>query len=173
MPQNYLAAVQITKMLVLSALGTAITAVGTAVKAPDIVVQLNERHSFLYLEIPFWWFLAASVVLAIIGAIWSLTTDTLKGRGNLVIKMLTAVTVGLAMSFIVLPAVMPEPEVSHLMISALFGSYAGTILLYLLARLLNDQDMHDAVIAVSKKALIDGWSKAVSIIIALLPGGRK
>lgn len=172
MPQNYLAAVQVTKMLVLSALGTAITAVGTAAKAPDIVVQLNERHSFLYLEVPFWWFLAASVILAVVGAIWSLTTDTLKGRGNLVVKMLTAITVGLVMSFIVLPAVMPEPDVSFLMIAALSGSYAGTILLYLSARLLNDQDMHDAVIAVSKKALIDGWSKATSII-AILLGGRK
>lgn len=138
MPQN-LATFNAAKLLTLSA-------AGSAASAASLGVQLNQPHAFFYLQMPFWFFIIAMVVLTFLGALLSLTTDYMRSRGTTAEKLTTAVVVGLVISFVVLPTLITEPSVGLLMVTAFFGGLSGTILTYITLRLLNNKELQDAVI---------------------------
>lgn len=166
MPKNYLSAVQTAKYLTLSA-------TGAAASAASLGAQLNQTHAFLYLQLPLWYFYVAMVVLSFIGAFWALATDTMQVRGNAISKVVTAITVGLVSSFIILPLVTEQPPVAVMMFVALAGSFSGTVLLYLLANVLGDDELRESVLKVIKDSIHTVIIDRIERLIAFLSGGKK
>ena len=62
--------------------------------------------------------------------------------------------VKLVITFLILPVAVSTPSVLFLMITAFFGSLAGTILLHLISELLGDKELLDAVTDTVKRFLI-------------------
>lgn len=133
------AVIATTKALVLST-------AGTAASIASVGVQLNQPHLFLYMQLPLWFFLISMVVLSFLGAFLALLTDYMKGTGSKVGKFFTAFTVGIVLSFVILPTFVESPSVGWLQITAFFGAFSGTILLYILIRLLTNEELHNAVV---------------------------
>lgn len=146
MPQN-VAVFETAKLLMLSA-------AGTAASVASFSIQLNQPYAFFYLQLPLWFFYIAMVILAFVGAFFALMTDYMQARGTKVGKFFTALSVGLIMSFIVLPTFISEPSIGLMLITALFGSLSGTILLYMVGRLFSDEELLDAVYDLLKSRLI-------------------
>lgn len=119
---------------------------GTAASIASVGVQLNQPHLFLYMQLPLWFFLISMVVLSFLGAFLALLTDYMKGNGSKLGKFFTAFTVGIVLSFVILPTFVESPSVGWLQITAFFGAFSGTILLYILVRLLTNDELHNAVI---------------------------
>ena len=172
MPERYYTAAYTAKCLLLSSIGTAVSvagAVSATVENKDVWAQLNETHMYLGLNVPLWWLYALIIILPFIGAFWSLTTDTLKGKGSVTGKLLTAATVGLVGAFIIVPAVTESPNIIVMMVVSLFGSYAGTVLLLLLGRLLNNQALQEDVVDSAAESIANAWRW----VLSKLPGGDK
>lgn len=171
MPHNIYDAAQVATNITLASAGTAISAASLLVQTNDasltLGAQLNVTHSFMYLQIPLWWFFVASVVLAFVGAFWSLNTDTLREGGTRMGKLLTAATVGLISTFVVLPSVVDAPNVILMMITSLGGGFSGTVLLYLAARLINNKELHDSVIDIISEKIV----AIIRFLLNLLPSG--
>ena len=170
MPQNYFAAVQVAKGIMFTATGAAASAVGLG-------AQLNQTYAFLYLQLPLWYFYVAMVILSFIGSFWALFTDTMQSRGNPLLKTLVAFTVGLVSSFIILPMFAQQPPVEVMLGVALAGSFSGTVLLFLIADVLNDEKLRNDVVTVLKMGVVEVATIIVervkSIVTAIFKGGRK
>lgn len=121
----------------------------TAASVAGLSAQLGQTHAFLYLQLPIWYFYVGMVGLSIVGALLSLLTDTMQVRGNAFTKVLTAIAIGLISSFIILPIIATEPPVGFMLLTALAGSFSGTVVIYLLAGVIND----DALRAEMKEVL--------------------
>lgn len=147
MPQNYFAAIQTAKYLVASASGTALSAAG-------LLVQLNQPHVFLYLNLPFWFFLASTIALVFLGAFLSLKNDYMQTQGTPLGNFGLALSVGLVLSFVVLPVVQPEPSVGLMQLSGFFGGLFGTILMRVAVDLVGDEELRQSVVRVGKAFLI-------------------
>lgn len=168
MPDRYLATAYFIKCLVLASVSTAMSLAGAATAvatSTNLWTQLNKTHVYMGLAIPLWIIGVAIVLLSFVGAFWSLQTDTLQGKGSLTVKILTAITVGLVASFVIAPAVTDTPNIFIMMIVSLLGSFAGTVLLYLFAQLINNKELQAAVIEI-----ISGSVKG--FLRRLLGGGR-
>lgn len=172
MPQNYFAATQIAKGFVFSVSGVAASATAVGLGA-----QLNQTYAFLYLQLPLWYFYIAMIVLSFIGSFWALFTDTLQSRGNPILKVLVAVSVGLVSSFIILPMFSNQPPVEVMLGVSLAGSFSGTVLLFLIADVLNDEVLRKDVVLVVKTGIREGVVMVVnrmqSILAAIFKGGSK
>lgn len=168
MPQNYFAAVQVAK-------GIAFSTVSLAVSAVGVGAQLNQTHAFLYMELPLWYFYIAMVVLSFVGALWSMFTDTMQARGNPALKLIVAFTVGIVASFVVLPVFASEPPVAVMLFISLAGSFSGTVLLFLIADVLNDNELRQSIITVAKQAVLDTFKSLAdrvrAIAAAIFKGG--
>lgn len=182
MPQN-VAVFQTAKLLTLSVTGSAATA-----GAVSLSMQLNQPQAFFYLQLPLWFFYIAMVVLTFVGGFLSLTTDYMRSRGTLAGKMVTALSVGLVVSFVVLPTIITEPSVGVMLITALVGGFSGTTLVYVSARLLSSKELLDAVtdlirdraikfLTVIADLIADHATKVITAVLAgmvasfvLLPG---
>lgn len=168
MPQNYFAAVQVAK-------GMAFSTVSLAVSAVGVGAQLNQTHAFLYMELPLWYFYIAMVVLSFVGALWSMFTDTMQARGNPALKLIVAFTVGIVASFVVLPVFASEPPVAVMLFISLAGSFSGTVLLFLIADVLNDNELRQSIITVAKQAVLDTFKSLAdrvrAIAAAIFKGG--
>ena len=168
MPQNYFAAVQVAK-------GIAFSTVSLAVSAVGVGAQLNQTHAFLYMELPLWYFYIAMVILSFVGALWSMFTDTMQARGNPALKLIVAFTVGIVASFVVLPVFASEPPVAVMLFISLAGSFSGTVLLFLIADVLNDNELRQSIIAVAKQAVLDTFKSLAdrvrAIAAAIFKGG--
>ena len=168
MPQNYFAAVQVAK-------GMAFSTVSLAVSAVGVGAQLNQTHAFLYMDLPLWYFYIAMVVLSFVGALWSMFTDTMQARGNPALKLIVAFTVGIVASFVVLPIFASEPPVAVMLFISLAGSFSGTVLLFLIADVLNDNELRQSIITVAKQAVLDTFKSLAdrvrAIAAAIFKGG--
>ncbi len=162
MHQN-LAAIHAAKQLTLST-------AGTAASVASLSVQLNQPHAFLYLQLPLWFFFVSMTVLAFIGAFLALMTDYMRNRGTRTGKFVTALTVGLVLSFVILPTLIETPSVGWLQVTAFFGAFSGTILTYIVVRLFSDEQLHEAVLQVLKDSIIKllkGLLLSASLVDAL------
>lgn len=170
MPQNYFAAVQVAKGIVLTAAGAAASAVGLG-------AQLNQTYAFLYLQLPLWYFYLAMIVLSFVGSFWALFTDTVQSRGNPYLKMFVAFSVGIVSSFIILPMFSSQPPVEVMLGMALAGSFSGTILLFLVADVINDEELRREVLVVLKTGVVEVItviaSRGKAIVNAIFKGGGK
>ena len=161
MPQN-LIAIKIAQSAVLAAASTVASGV-------SIAIQLSTRHSYLGLQIEYKYFLIASIVLCFAGALLSLRVDFVKKLDSSQLsKVTTAMLAGLVITFLILPVAVSTPSVLFLMITAFFGSLAGTILLHLIFELMGDKELLDAVKEAIKQFLISRFKS-----IAAFFGGAK
>lgn len=170
MPQNYFAAAQVAKGMMFAATGAAASAVGLG-------AQLNQTYAFLYLQLPLWYFYVAMVILSFLGSFWALFTDTVQARGNPYLKTLVAFTVGIVSSFIILPMFSAQPPVEVMLGMALAGSFSGTVLLFLVADVINDEELRREVLVVLKTGVIEVVkvvaSRVMSVVNAIFKGGGK
>ena len=161
MPQN-LIAIKIAQSAVLAAASTVASGV-------SIAIQLSTPHEYLGLQIEYKYFLIASIVLCFAGALLSLRVDFVKKLDSSQwSKVATAMLVGLVITFLILPLAISTPSVLFLMITAFFGSLAGTILLHLIFELMGDKELLDAVKEAIKQFLISRFKS-----IAAFFGGAK
>lgn len=136
-----LAAIETAKAFALSSSGT--IAAAASVKLSD---QLNVTHTYLNLELPYWFFLMTMVLLNFIGAFFALKTDYMKANGTVVGNFSTAVLVGFILSFIVLPAANPTSSIGLMQIASFVSGLCGTILLRVIINILNRQDLQDELV---------------------------
>lgn len=127
----------------------------TIMGAASIGFQLQERHKYMQLDLPLWLFLIATVVLIFGSAAFSLTTDTMRSGSGKVSKYFTAISVGTVSTFIVLPLVVAEPNPLWIMFTGVVTTFSGTILLYLLTKVLQDKNLHEAIIEILTNAVKD------------------
>lgn len=161
MPQNIIA-IKIAQSAVLAAASTVASGV-------SIAIQLSTPHEYLGLQIEYKYFLIASIVLCFAGALLSLRVDFVKKLDiSQWSKVATAMLAGLVITFLILPLAVSTPSVLFLMITAFFGSLAGTILLHLIFELLGDKELLDAVKDTVKQFLISRFKS-----IAAFFGGAK
>ena len=161
MPQN-LIAIKIAQSAVLAAASTVASGV-------SIAIQLSTPHEYLGLQIEYKYFLIASIVLCFMGALLSLRVDFVKKLDSSQwSKVATAMLAGLVITFLILPLAVSTPSVLFLMITAFFGSLAGTILLHLIFELMSDKELLDAVKEAIKQFLISRFKR-----IADFFGGSK
>lgn len=161
MPQN-LIAIKIAQSAVLAAASTVASGV-------SIAIQLSTPHEYLGLQIEYKYFLIASIVLCFMGALLSLRVDFVKKLDSSQwSKVATAMLAGLVITFLILPLAVSTPSVLFLMITAFFGSLAGTILLHLIFELMGDKELLDAVKEAIKQFLISRFKS-----IAAFFGGAK
>ena len=161
MPQNF-NAIKIAQSAVLAAASTVASGV-------SIAIQLSTPHQYLGLQIEYKYFLIASILLCFIGALLSLRVDFVKKLDSSQwSKVATAMLAGLVITFLILPLAVSTPSVLFLMITAFFGSLAGTILLHLIFELLGDKELLDATKDAIKQFLISKFKS-----IAAFFGGAK
>lgn len=122
----------------------------------SLSLQLQTRHQYMHLELPLWVFLTLTIILIFTGAAFSLRTDTLRGGSSRAEKYLTACAMGLIVTFLVLPVVVAKPNPLWIMLTGAISSFSGTILLYLLTRVLQDKALHEALVKITTDALRDG-----------------
>ena len=127
----------------------------TLLGVASIGFQLQERHKYMQLDLPLWLFLIATVFLIFAGAGFSLRTDTMQSSGGKVGKYLTACAVGIIVTFVVLPLVVTEPNPVWIMFTGVMSSFSGTVLLFLLTKVLQDKSLHDAIIETITTAIKD------------------
>ena len=162
MPQN-LAVFTTAKLLALSAMGAAASA-ASAANAASLSMQLKEPYLFFYLQLPLWFLFITMVVLTFVGAFLSLTTDYMRARGTTASKLTTAITVGLVISFVVLPTFITEPTPGLMMLTAAVAGFSGTILLYLAGRLITNKELLDAVTDLIVQRAIKFLATALDLI---------
>ena len=161
MPHNYLA-MQIAHNFLLAVASSVASGV-------SIAIQLSTPHQYLGLQIEYKYFLIASIVLCFAGALLSLRVDFVKKLDSSQwSKVATAMLAGLVITFLILPLAVSTPSVLFLMITAFFGSLAGTILLHLIFELMGDKELLDAVKEAIKQFLISRFKS-----IAAFFGGAK
>lgn len=161
MPHNYLAT-QIAHNVLLAVASSVASGV-------SIAIQLSTQHSYLGLQIEYKYFLIASIVLCFAGALLSLRVDFVKKLDSSQwSKVATAMLAGIVITFLIFPLAVSTPSVLFLMITAFFGSLAGTILLHLTLELMGDKELLDAVKEAIKQFLISRFKS-----IAAFFGGAK
>lgn len=142
----------------------------------SLSVQLQERHQYMYLQLPLWVFLVATVVLIFAGAFVSMLTDTMQSETGKVGKFLTAFTVGVIVTFVVLPLVVAEPNPLYLMLTGVVSSFSGTVLLYLLTKVVTDEVLHQTILDIVTTGIKDSVTTIVTrisdAIKAFFGGGR-
>ena len=161
MPQN-LIATQIAHNVLLAVASSVASGV-------SIAIQLSTPHEYLGLQIEYKYFLIASIALCFMGALLSRRVDFVKKLDSSQwSKVATAMLAGLVITFLILPLAVSTPSVLFLMITAFFGSLAGTILLHLIFELMGDKELLDAVKDAVKQFLISKFKS-----IAAFFGGAK
>ena len=146
-----------------------LAAASTVTSGVSIAIQLSTPHEYLGLQIEYGYFLIASIVLCFAGALLSLRVDFVKKLDSSQwSKVATAMLAGFVITFLILPLGVSTPSVLFLMITAFFGSLAGTILLHLIFELMGDKELLDAVKEAIKQFLISRFKS-----IAAFFGGAK
>lgn len=141
----------------------ALSSSGTLAAAASLGAQLNTPHVYLNLHLPYWVFLLSMVLLNFIGAFFALKIDYMQSSGSAVSNFFTAVTVGLILSFIVIPTVSPKSGVGLMQIAAFISGLCGTIFLRVIINVLNRQDLWEAIVDL----IVSNSIKLANIVIGL------
>ncbi|MEG9303340.1 hypothetical protein [Psychrobacter celer] len=169
MPDRYYSAVNATKLIAASGSGTVISAV-------SVMVQLNEPHAFLHLQLPYWYFLIATIVLVFVGAVLAMTNDYMRQQGTFWGNLLLAIVVGFVISFVILPAINDKPTVVVMMLTAFFGGLLGTIFLRMILEVVADDELRTSVANIIKTSILESVeliSDALKSFVSKWFGGRK
>lgn len=142
----------------------AVTGVSAATTSLTIAQQLNVLYPFLYLMLPLWVFFSAVVIVSLLGATGALLTDVVDDEISKPKKLALAFGTGLISSFIILPAFVSAPSMSALLITSLGASFAGSVLIFILAQVLKDKELKTAIKNSLSKSLLYGFSKIENFI---------
>lgn len=153
-----------------------VIATGSAI---GIGQQLNQSHEFLYLHLPLWLFLLATLFLALIGSLGSLYIDTIResklSMGQKIINLGLGFMVGAISAFVILPAFTAKPPVWLILITALIMSFIGVVLVRNIGDLVRSEELWSAAKEVCREVLIflkDLLIERFKIFISLFLGGR-
>lgn len=142
----------------------------------SLSVQLQEQHQYMYLQLPLWVFLVATMVLIFAGAFVSMLTDTMRTDSGRFGQFLTALTVGIIVTFVFLPLVVAEPNPLYLMLTGVVSSFSGTVLLYLLTKVVTDEVLHQSILDIVTTGVRDSVTTIVTrisdVIKAIFGGGK-
>lgn len=143
MPQNLIAA---PKLWFISAYSG--TFVANAVTTLSLQEQLNQTQPFLHLQLPIWIFYSATAILAVVGAIASLYTDTMQTSivGRLK-NIFMGFLVGLVSAFVILPVATTKPSVELMMFTSLVLSFSGTVLLHIVGAAMRSTEANNGISA--------------------------
>ena len=169
MPDRYYSAVNAAKLIAASGSGTLISAV-------SVMVQLNEPHAFLHLQLPYWYFLIATIMLVFVGAVLAMTNDYMRQQGTFLGNLLLAIAVGFVISFVILPAINNKPTVVIMMLTAFFGGLLGTIFLRMILEVAADDELRASVVNILKASIIESVgliSNTLKSFVSKWFGGRK
>lgn len=142
----------------------AISSSGTLAAAASLGAQLNTTHVYLNLHLPYWVFLVSMVLLNFIGAFFALKIDYMQANGSKISNFFTAVTVGLILSFIVIPTLSPSSGVGLMQIASFISGLCGTILLRVIINILNRQDLQEAIV----ELIVSNSIKLANIVVGLV-----
>lgn len=148
MPQN-IAAAKTTIGLIVSSTASMVGASTSAIALSD---QLNQRHEFLYLDLPIWYFFTAVFALSAIGAVASLFTDTIKDSDyrylsipRKIAYVVCGFLCGIIGAFIILPSFTANPEMGIMMMTALVLSFSGMVLINNLSEIKRDDELQKSI----------------------------
>ena len=141
----------------------AISSSGTLAAAASLGAQLNTPHVYLNLHLPYWVFLLSMVLLNFVGAFFALKIDYMQVSGSKISNFFTAVTVGLILSFIVIPTVSPKSGVGLMQIASFVSGLCGTIFLRVIINILNRQDLWEAIVDL----IVSNSIKLASTVVSL------
>lgn len=142
----------------------AISGSGMMAAVASLGAQLNTPHVYLNLHLPYWIFLVSMVFLNFFGAFLSLKTDYMQANGSPVSNFFTAATVGLVLSFVVIPTISPNSGVGLMQIASCISGLCGTIFLRVIINILNRQDLQEAIV----ELIVTNSIKLANIIIVLV-----
>lgn len=172
--------IETAKLAAISVAGGSANLIAVTTAATGLTQQLNQTHQFLYLDLPIWIFFAGAFVLSIIGSVISLYIDVMNQtpmtRSQLVINLTMGFLIGVLGAFVVLPALAAEPPMPIILLTALFMSVLGTVLIRNIGEILRSAELWQAVKDIVMSALAAVKEVAIErmdLFIQLIFGGRK
>lgn len=142
----------------------ALSSSGTLAAAASLGAQLNTPHVYLNLHLPYWVFLLSMVLLNFIGAFFALKIDYMQVSGSPISNFFTAFTVGLILSFVVIPTISPTSGVGLMQFGSFISGLCGTIFLRVIINILNRQDLWEAIVDL----IVSNSIKLANIVIGLV-----
>lgn len=150
MPHNVVA----VKTALVSVVGSTGGIVLSAASAIAITEQLNIAQPFMHLLIPTWLGYVIAILLALVGAIASLFTDTMQqsamGRAK---NFFMGFLLGIISAFVILPNFTSKAPTFELMfITSLAFAFSGVVLLHNLSVILRSDMLKDGMMAAAGEA---------------------
>lgn len=123
-------------------------AIGAAGTTASLSIQLKTPHTFLNLQLPYWFFLLSMIVLVFVGAFLSLRIDYMQNNGTPIGNFFTALIVGFVLSFVILPTLVATSSVGWMQIAAFFSGLCGTLLMRALLDILSNPQLRSTLVKV-------------------------
>lgn len=121
------------KIAMLNIAGGGANAIVAGSGAIGITQQLNQTHSFLYLDLPIWIFFVGTIILALIGSLGSLYTDVMSNSKlsatQMTVNLALGFLTGVIGAFIILPAITARPPIQIMLVTSLSLSFVGTVMI--------------------------------------------
>ena len=150
MPHNVVA----IKTALVSIVGSTGSIVLSAASAIAITEQLNIAQPFMHLYLPLWLGYVIAILLALVGAIASLFTDTMQqsamGRAK---NFFMGFLLGIISAFVILPNFTSKAPTFELMfITSLAFAFSGVVLLHNLSVILRSDMLKDGMVNMAGEA---------------------
>lgn len=166
-----------------SIIGGGANYIAVASAASGLAQQLNQTHSFLYLDLPIWLFFAAAMVLAMIGSLVSLFIDLMAtpplSPARLAVNLILGFLCGVVGAFVVLPSFTANPPMPLLLLTALCMSFLGTVIVRNIGELLRSAELWQSIKTLLKELIIelleffkDVVLERLKLLAAVFFGGR-
>lgn len=150
MPHNVVA----VKTALVSIVGSTGSIVLSAASAIAITEQLNIAQPFMHLLIPTWLGYVIAILLALVGAIASLFTDTMQQSAmDRVKNFFMGFLLGIISAFVILPNFTTKAPTFELMfITSLAFAFSGVVLLHNISVILHSDMLKDGMMAAAREA---------------------
>lgn len=172
--------IETARVAVLSVAGGGANAVVASSGAIGISQQLNQTHSFLYLDLPIWIFFIGTIFLALIGSLFSLYTDVMSNAKltapQMAANLALGFIVGIIGAFVILPAITTKFPIQVMLVTSLSLSFVGSLLIVNIGGFVRSPELRVAikdVVTTALAAIKNLIIERVDLFIQLLFGGRK
>lgn len=143
MPQN----VAVVKTAIVAVVGSTGNIALSAASAVAITEQLNIAQPFMHLYLPLWLGYLIVFILAFIGAVGSLFTDTMQhSKSGKAKNFLMGFVFGIVGAFVILPNLTTKAPTFELMfITSLALAFSGTVLLHNISIILHSDKLKNGM----------------------------
>jgi len=150
MPQN----VAVVKTAIVAVVGSTGNIVLSAASAVAITEQLNIAQPFLHLYLPLWFGYLMVFILALVGAVGSLFTDTMQhSKAGKAKNFFMGFLLGIIGAFVILPNLTTKPPTFELMfITSLAFAFSGVVLLNNLSVILHSDMLKNGMVNAAGEA---------------------